>query len=182
MSFTNVLMMAILAQETPPPVDEPAPSCPPGWSNTAGEKCAPVLKDLTLKPPPPSAPVTVRYDSVVILGTLSKREVTQLIKTTASPVEACYLQRLAEKPDIAGKLKLRIELSADGSVKSVTTKSWQAADEQSTIVDPVIEECAQEAVRALQFPRIGSGGIAILTYEWQLQPPTAPEAPKAPAP
>ena len=177
MSFMSLLMITVLAQQGPKLGVNPQPTCPKGESYAVGRGCLPSV-DAAAEALKPSAPVTQRADMVIILGSMAKADVDRTLQPTVAPIELCYSARLAEKPDLEGLLALRVEVLPDGSVKSVVTN-----EKRSTALDPVVEQCAHEAVKALRFPAIEGGGqLVIVGPVWELHPPTTSKTPKAPAP
>lgn len=82
-------------------------------------------------------------------------------------IRACYDQRLAVRPELAGNVQVRFEI---GSTGAVTT----AIVARSTLGDKEAEACIVKVLRKLVFNRPKHGTV-IVNYPFQLTPTGRPE-------
>lgn len=153
-------------------------------SQPAEPSGAAVLAPLPLSGPPEPRPLYkgVYLDntmSPIILGALDKVLIDQVLNTTGEALHACYLQRLAERPTLEGRVTVKFVIAKDGTVSSATIKSID-----DTLRDEALAVCVLNTTRALKFPEPKGGGLVIVSYPFlfSASEATAPEAPKAPAP
>lgn len=91
-------------------------------------------------------------------GTLSRREVWEIIQSGSKKIQTCYETVLKEKPGISGKVTLRWTIRIDGSVSDVKIY-------EDTIEDPRVAECIVSVVEEFRFPR-PNGGEAQVVFPW----------------
>ena len=95
-----------------------------------------------------------------VSGSLNPQVIERVIARHRSEVKLCYESALAKSPKLAGKLTLRLVISATGSVQ-------QAAIASSTIGSKDVESCVTTAARTWVFPR-PAGGVVIANIPFEL--------------
>lgn len=111
-----------------------------------------------------SAP-SIRSGAAMVKGSLSKEVIRRIVHRHINEVKFCYEKKLAQRPDLSGRVSIKFIISGTGAVQ-------MAAVASSTLGDPTVENCIAGAVRRWTFPQPEGGGIVIVTYPFQL---TAPE-------
>ncbi|MBI5545580.1 MAG: AgmX/PglI C-terminal domain-containing protein [Deltaproteobacteria bacterium] len=97
-------------------------------------------------------------------GTLDPEHVRRIIRSHVSQIRYCYEQRLVSVPDLAGKVRVRFTVDAQGDVPAAS------ATEGTTINDRGLLQCILSRVRSWKFPSPKGGGSAIVTYPFWLRP------------
>lgn len=72
----------------------------------------------------------------------TKNDIDRAIKQQAGAVKACYTRALATKPQLAGKVTLKIEIAPSGSVTSAT----------ATGMDAAVGTCIANVIKKATFP------------------------------
>lgn len=75
-------------------------------------------------------------------------EVKRIIKEARPGMEKCYLDGVARKPDLSGKIVLVFAVGKDGKVDTTRTGMGQAGD-------PVFAKCVLDILVKLEFPKPG---------------------------
>jgi TonB family protein len=107
----------------------------------------------------------IRSGAAMVKGSLSKEVIRRIVHRHINEVKFCYERKLAQRPDLSGRVAIKFIISGTGAVQ-------MAAVASSTLGDPSVENCIAQAVRRWTFPQPEGGGIVIVTYPFQL---TAPE-------
>ncbi len=107
----------------------------------------------------------IRSGAAMVRGSLSKEVIRRIVHRHINEVKFCYERQLAKRPDLAGRVSVKFIISGTGAVQ-------MAAVANSTVGDPMVENCIVQAVRRWTFPQPEGGGIVIVTYPFML---TAPE-------
>lgn len=113
----------------------------------------------------------------VVRGTIDREIVRRIIRRHLNEVRYCYEQELARAPGLAGRIAVQFTIAPSGQVVASVLQN-------STMSNVRVENCIVQAVRRWEFPRIESGGLAIVSHWFLLTPDGAPtkEPPPAPAP
>ena len=94
----------------------------------------------------------------MVLGSLSKEEIRDVIQRHLREVKTCYEKALADKPSLHGKLVMRFTIGPDGKVTKANPT------EASTLADAALTACVQARGLSWVFPAPKGGGIVIVTY------------------
>jgi len=98
----------------------------------------------------------------IILGSLDKSLIDQVIKRNQNQIRYCYQRELTRDPTLSGKVTVKFVIARDGSVSKAQTKS-------STLGSPPVEDCINQRVMRMQFPEPKGGGIVIVSYPFLFQ-------------
>lgn len=104
-----------------------------------------------------SAGPTVHTAVPVVSGMLSPEVIRRVIHRKMAQVVCCYEQGLAQDPQLAGRVVVRLVIRANGTVTGVTV-----AD--TTLHAPAVEACVANTVRRWQFPAPPGGGVVTVSY------------------
>ncbi len=99
-----------------------------------------------------------------IQGSLDKELIRQVIQRNLGQIRYCYEKELQRKPDLAGKVVVRFEISPNGRVPNARVHSG------STLRDAAVGECITVRIRNWQFPSPKGGGKVIVTYPFVFKP------------
>ncbi len=86
------------------------------------------------------------------------------LRTREAPIRLCFERKAAGRPELSGRVDLRFELRADGSVKTVEKIYTSLRDDE-------VEACMLRAAGALTLPAPPPGAPAVFTYTFRLQSP-----------
>ncbi len=131
------LVAKVVAPTPPPPAPTPAPTPPPPPTPPAPAPAPP-------PPPPPEAPP----------------EIAQLSASTVSAVAGDHARQLAaceNGEELHGDVSITFEVDASGRVVK--------AGLSSTIKNPKVSGCLQNAVRGWQFPKRAAKGVYNINYQ-----------------
>ena len=103
----------------------------------------------------------------IILPALEKAVIDAVIHDAMKPIRGCYNKGLAADPTLAGLVKVRFVIAADGMVSSATTK-------QTTLGAPGVESCLNENFLTIVFPPPKGGGTVNVTYPFVFLPDIQP--------
>lgn len=106
----------------------------------------------------------IRSGAAMVKGSLSKEVIRRIVHRHINEVKFCYERELAKRPDLAGRVSIKFIISGSGAVQ-------MAAVAESTVGNPIVENCIAQAVRRWVFPQPEGGGIVIVTYPFQLESP-----------
>lgn len=101
--------------------------------------------------------MTAAVGTPIILGALSREAMDQVVNRHLNQLRYCYQRALTRDPDIAGKVVVKFEVAADGTVTSAEIKSTTMNNEQ-------VESCLVGRFMRFQFPEPKGGGIVIASY------------------
>lgn len=147
---------AVAALKGDSPEPQPAGAGRAGGRSVGGVKAA----------APKSAPVPsprVAAGQTVVLGSLDKATISQVIKRHQTEARYCYQQALLRKPTLAGKITVKFTIAANGSVMT-------AAVTESTMADAQVESCVVSRVKRWRFPAPKGGGIVVVNYPFLFTP------------
>lgn len=109
---------------------------------------------------PPDATVA----SSVVVGSLDKSLIADVIARNRLPIRYCYQRELQKRPSLAGTVRMRFTVAADGSVST-------AAVGESTLGSPEVEDCLVRLVQRMQFSPVPGGGVVSVTYPFTFAAP-----------
>ncbi|HVY39271.1 MAG TPA: AgmX/PglI C-terminal domain-containing protein [Polyangia bacterium] len=123
-----------------------------GYGSTAGSLG-------TRKPHPPD----ILIGSASVRGSLDKEIIRRIVRQHLNEVRYCYVNALAAHPTLAGRVVVQFTIAPTGSVLAAVLSS-------STLGNLAVESCVVGAVRRWEFPQPQGGGLASVTYPFQLSP------------
>lgn len=109
--------------------------------------------DRGVHPPSGEAAATTPKEAVV-MGSLDKNAIRQVIQRNLGPVQNCYSRALQSNPNAGGKVTLSFTIQADGNV----------ADAQGTSGDAELGNCVARQAGRWNFPAPKGGGVVRVTY------------------
>lgn len=89
-----------------------------------------------------------------LTGTLDKQIIRRYIRRNVAEIRHCYEQALISHPTLAGSVIATFSLDADGRVLAAN----------ATGMDPDVDACITDVVRAIEFPKVPGGGVTQVTY------------------
>jgi len=101
---------------------------------------------------------------VYVRGGLSREAVRRVIRRHVNEVRFCYEQRLAERPDLAGRVTVSLVISGTGVVQSGSVAS-------TTLHDGPVEGCVAQTARRWTFPAPEGGGATLVNYPFVFDSP-----------
>ena len=96
------------------------------------------------------------------LGSLDKSIIDDKIKEVLPDVKACYSEGLIAKPDLTGRVVIKMVIGKDGVVSSA-----ESNPEKTSLDSPEVVECITSTVKQLVFPP-PNGGVVIVSYPFAL--------------
>lgn len=124
--------------------------------------------------PPPRDPntaeVSLRADLTLVAGKARREVVEAGLAETVPAVQACYVERLAERPKLYGLVAVQLTVKANGEIEDAETNRAR-----STALDEGVERCIHEAAVGVRLAeRPGGLTASTVTATWELHPPKAP--------
>jgi hypothetical protein len=101
----------------------------------------------------PSA--TIRQGATQVSGRLPPEVIQRIVRQNFGRFRACYERGLQTNPALAGRVTVRFEIGADGSVT-------QASDGGSDLRDPGVVTCVARSFKALSFPQPEAGTVTVV--------------------
>jgi TonB family protein len=98
-----------------------------------------------------------------VRGTLDKEIIRRIVRRHLNEVRFCYTQALAAHPSLEGRLVVQFTIAPTGQVLASALGS-------STLGAPAVDSCVVQAVKRWEFPEPQGGGLAIVSYPFQLSP------------
>jgi TonB family protein len=98
-----------------------------------------------------------------VRGSLDREIIRRIIRRHINEVRYCYEQELVKRPGLGGRVAVQFTIAATGQVIASTLQS-------STLNNARVESCIVQAVRRWEFPKPQGGGIAIVSYPFNLVP------------
>lgn len=93
----------------------------------------------------------------IIVGSLDRSIIDRIVRQHLTQIRYCYQKELNKNPKLFGKVKVKFTISRDGSVS-------QASMAQTTLGNPIVEDCIAEQFRRMRFPAPKGGGIVMVQY------------------
>jgi hypothetical protein len=110
-----------------------------------------------------------------VRGSIDKEIVRRIIRRHLGEVRFCYESGLVGTPGLAGRVGVQFTIAATGQVTA-------AVLQHSSLGNVRVEGCIVQAVRRWEFPRIESGGLAIVSHFFDLTPHGTPRTDHEPPP
>ena len=104
-----------------------------------------------------SVDVGITSSDPVVMGSLDKELIRQVIHRNRGQIRFCYESQLNRFPKLNGKVAVKFVIKEDGTVSSSTVA-------QSTAGNAELESCVAGRVRTWQFPKPKGGGMVVVTY------------------
>ena len=99
----------------------------------------------------------------IILGTLDKHLIDQVVKRHMSQIRYCYQRELNKSPSLAGKVVVKFVIAGDGMVSRSSIKS-------SSLGSAAVEQCITSRFMRFKFPEPKGNGIVIVSYPFIFSP------------
>ena len=99
----------------------------------------------------------------IILGSLDRKVIDQVIAADLGAIRACYENELSRNPGLAGTVTVKFVVASTGAVQSALTKT-------STLHNAAVESCVNGRISRLTFPGPKGGGIVIVSYPFTFTP------------
>jgi len=99
----------------------------------------------------------IRVGQAVITGHLDREIIRRTIRRQINRVKAAYERQLKARPDLAGKLVVRITIDEKGAVTDAAVAS-------SDMGCPELEREVVAVVRTWTFPAAAGGGVVVVNY------------------
>lgn len=106
--------------------------------------------------------VSVDSDTMITVGSLSRAEVDEVVKSHLRRIKYCYQRQMQVNPSLSGKVTTRFTVSNDGSVGTARVV-------RSSIENEAVERCVVRTVFGMQFPKPRGGGHVIVTYPFTFE-------------
>jgi TonB family protein len=98
-----------------------------------------------------------------VKGALDKEIIRRVVRTHLNEVRFCYEQSLVRRPSLSGRVVVQFSIAPTGRVLASALQS-------SSIADPALNSCIVDATRRWSYPAPEGGGLAIVSYPFQLSP------------
>ncbi|MGC4117504.1 MAG: AgmX/PglI C-terminal domain-containing protein [Myxococcales bacterium] len=99
-----------------------------------------------------------------VTGSIDPELIRQVIRSHVNQIRYCYEERLAMKPSLAGKVRIRFLVNGEGKVTQASVADG------STLNDSELSACLLSRFRSWIFPAPKGGGSALVTYPVWLRP------------
>jgi serine/threonine-protein kinase len=145
-----------------PPAHEPTPAVavspppPPPPPAPVAVKSHPVITPAVAPAPPPPAPPAPTAPRKPAAGTVDPVRTQTVVKDHFSEIQQCYDRGRMDDPELTGRVTVRINIAAGGTVTA-------AAVESSSLGDSRVEACIVNAVRGWKFPEPTGGAPATVS-------------------
>jgi hypothetical protein len=100
-------------------------------------------------PPPPEPtgePVVRLYSSMQVVGGLREEDVTKALADVTPALVDCYKKGIERKPDLAGKITVKLQVDPDGKITRDEPGEGSALSDQQTML------CLAHVIRTMKFP------------------------------
>jgi TonB family protein len=101
--------------------------------------------------------------NATVRGNLDKEIIRRIVRTHLNEIRYCYEQSLIRRPSLTGRVVVQFTIAPTGRVIASVLQS-------STIAEPALNSCVVQATRRWEYPRPDGGGLAIVSYPFQLTP------------
>jgi TonB family protein len=98
-----------------------------------------------------------------VVGGLDKDLIRRVVRAHINEVRYCYNQGLAKDANLKGRVAVQFTIGGTGKVTSAVVG-------ETDLKDRAVGSCIAQAVKRWSFPKPASGGAAIVTYPFILQP------------
>jgi hypothetical protein len=121
-------------------------------------------------------PMVRPFGEPQIIGVLKAEEVAKVVVDATPGMNDCYKKGLEKKPDLEGKLAVKMKVNPDGKVSSI-------APADQTVPDKETAMCILQVLKGMDFPKNAGPLVSVflpLELTTSALPPGAPGAPPAP--
>lgn len=98
-----------------------------------------------------------------VSGGLSSEQIGGVIRNHHNAIRHCYEKSLQKQPNLAGKIRMKFVIGANGGVLSVST-------EQDSLGSGELSGCILAKIRTWRFPKPTGGQKVTVTYPWVFKP------------
>lgn len=103
-------------------------------------------------------------EGALVIGSLDKSLIADVIARNRLAIRYCYQRELQKTPTLAGTVRMRFTVAADGSVGTAEVR-------ESTLGSPEVEGCLVRLVQRMQFSPVPGGGVVSVTYPFTFSAP-----------
>jgi hypothetical protein len=96
-----------------------------------------------------------------VKGDIDKDLIRRIVRAHINEVRSCYNSGLTKNPNLEGRVTIQFSIVGSGKVASSTVQ-------ENTTKDSNVGNCIAKAVKRWQFPRVGNGGTAMVSYPFRL--------------
>jgi outer membrane biosynthesis protein TonB len=100
-------------------------------------------------------------EETVLLDGLDPDVIAAVIRRYLPQIQHCYESRLVHRPEIRGKVLVKFQIIASGSVIKPSVM-------ETTLNDSVVESCIKEKIKNWKFPKPRGGGVVDVKYPFLL--------------
>ena len=86
---------------------------------------------------------------------LTRDAIRDLVRANLAPIARCYEREARERPDLAGRLRVRFSIAPDGTVDHVSTI-------EDELGSPTLDTCVRYHVRGFRFPRHAGPALEVV--------------------
>jgi len=95
-------------------------------------------------------------------GGCDKSNISQVVRSRATGIRACYETQLLSKPDLAGKVTARWTIDSEGGV-------GDASLQNSSLGNPSVEDCVLRTIRRMRFAK-PDAGVCVVQWPFVFSP------------
>ena len=106
--------------------------------------------------------VSVKMDSMIAVGSLSRSEIDEVVKSNLRRIKYCYQRQMQVDPSLSGKVTTRFTVSNDGSVGTARVI-------RSSMGSDAVDRCLVKTLFGMTFPRPRGGGQVMVTYPFTFE-------------
>lgn len=96
-----------------------------------------------------------------VTGDIDKDLIRRIVRSHINEVRSCYNAGLTRNPNLDGRVTIQFSIVGNGKVASSVVQ-------ENTTTDKEVGNCIARAVKRWQFPRVGKGGTALVSYPFRL--------------
>jgi hypothetical protein len=104
---------------------------------------------------------TVYVTDGKVTGDIDKDLIRRIVRAHVNEVRSCYNAGLTRNPNLDGRVLIQFSIVGNGKVASSVVQ-------ENTTKDKQVGDCIAKAVKRWQFPRVGKGGTALVSYPFRL--------------
>jgi len=105
----------------------------------------------------------VRQAKAQVKGAMDKDIIRRIVRSHINEVRYCYNQGLVRDPNLKGRVSIQFNIGPTGKVAAAVVAN-------SSVKDKNVGNCIAKAVKRWKFPRPKTGGSAVVTYPFVLNP------------
>ncbi len=103
---------------------------------------------------------SVSVGALDVRGALDPAQLTGPIRESVELIGACYDEALTRDPSLAGIVEVAVIINASGGINAVNARRG---------IDRDLDSCVVRTVRALSFPPVTGGGIAVASIPFHFR-------------